>query len=121
MRWRTIENEADQPQLKFALETLVKGFFKPELLLDYIRHFVLFEQSGDTIIKKIAGYHQFHAVREAVRATVIAAQQSDANAIADPRANYANKMVPGSGKAGGLSGSLSKSMTQLARRRKGQT
>ncbi|MCG8429325.1 MAG: type I restriction endonuclease subunit R, partial [Chromatiales bacterium] len=72
--------------------------FKPELFLDYIRHFVLFEQDGDTVIKKIAGYHQFHAVREAVKATVIAAQQQEK--IADPRASYADKVVPGSGKAG---------------------
>jgi type I restriction enzyme R subunit len=60
----------------------------------------LFEQDGDNIIKKIAGYHQFHAVREAVRATVIAAQRPDGRSIAQPRANYANEVVAGSGKAG---------------------
>lgn len=100
MAWRTVNNEHDKPLLEYALETLVKGFFKPELFLDYIRHFVLFEQSGDVTIKKIAGYHQFHAVREAVRATVIAAQQANSSAVAEPRANYADKVVPGSGKAG---------------------
>ena len=100
MAWRTVNNEHDKPLFEYALETLVRGFFKPDLLLDYIRHFVLFEQDGDNTIKKIAGYHQFHAVREAVRATVIAAQQSKQNAIDEPRANYANKVVPGSGKAG---------------------
>ena len=98
--WRTVENENDKPLFEYHLETLVKGFFKPKLFLDYIRHFVLFEQDGDKIIKKIAGYHQFHAVREAVKATVIAAQQQDENSIAEPRANYGNKVVPGSGKAG---------------------
>ena len=41
------------------------------LLLDYLRYFVLFEDTDAGIIKKIAGYHQFHAVREAVRVTVI--------------------------------------------------
>ncbi|MDF1589219.1 MAG: type I restriction endonuclease subunit R [Gammaproteobacteria bacterium] len=96
--WLTLANEEDKPHFEYRLETLVKGFFKPELLLDYIHHFVLFEQDGDNTIKKIAGYHQFHAVREAVRATVIAAQQQ--GAIAEPRANYANNVVPGSGKAG---------------------
>ena len=98
--WRTVENENDKPLFEYHLETLVKGFFKPSLLLDYIRHFVLFEQNGDKIIKKIAGYHQFHAVREAVKATVIAAQRQDDNIIAEPRANYGEKVVPGSGKAG---------------------
>jgi type I restriction enzyme R subunit len=100
MAWRTVANENDKPMFEYFLETLVKGFFKPDLFLDYIRYFVLFEQDGDTTIKKIAGYHQFHAVREAVRATVIAAQQPEENKLGDPRANYANKVVPGSGKAG---------------------
>ncbi len=99
MAWRTVANENDKPMFEYFLETLVKGFFKPELFLDYIRYFVLFEQDGDNTIKKIAGYHQFHAVREAVRATVIAAQQAEPG-IAEPRANYADKVVPGSGKAG---------------------
>lgn len=98
--WRTVANEHDKPLFEYHLETLVKGFFKPELFLDYIRHFILFELDGDTIIKKIAGYHQFHAVREAVRATVIAAQRPDARSIAQARANYGNEVVPGSGKAG---------------------
>ncbi|OQK16054.1 DEAD/DEAH box helicase [Methyloprofundus sedimenti] len=96
--WRTLANEDDKPLFEYHLETLVKGFFKPELLLDYLHHFVLFEQDGDNTIKKIAGYHQFHAVREAVKATVIAAQQQ--SAIAESRADYAGKVVPGSGKAG---------------------
>jgi len=96
--WRTINNEDDKPIFEYRLETLVKGFFKPELLLDYIHYFVLFEQDGDSIIKKIAGYHQFHAVREAVKATVIASQQPQV--IAEPRADYAGKVQPGSGKAG---------------------
>ncbi len=73
MPWRTIANEKDKPMLQFELETMVKGFFNQELLLDYLRHFILFENDGDQVVKKIAGYHQFHAVREAVRATVFAA------------------------------------------------
>ncbi len=97
--WRTVNNENDKPLFEYFLETLVKGFFKPELFLDYLRYFILFEQNGDTLIKKIAGYHQFHAVREAVRATVIASERREG--VRDvPRANYANEVVPGSGKAG---------------------
>ncbi len=68
----TIKHEDDKPLLEYELEKVVKGFFDRELLLDYIRHFVLFEQDGDMPVKKIAGYHQYHAVREAVRATMIA-------------------------------------------------
>ncbi|QSQ94625.1 type I restriction endonuclease subunit R [Acinetobacter indicus] len=71
--WRTIKNEDDKPALEWELETVVRGFFDRELFLDYIRFFVLFETDGEKLIKKIAGYHQFHAVREAVQATIAAA------------------------------------------------
>ena len=100
--WRTIANENDRPQLQMELETVVRGFFKPELFLDYLRHFVLFEQDGDTIIKKVAGYHQFNAVREAVAATVIAAQEADKGLleVRDDRATYGRQVQPGSRKAG---------------------
>ncbi|WP_420001502.1 type I restriction endonuclease subunit R [Acinetobacter sp. LF10] len=71
--WRTIKNEDDKPQLEWELETVIRGFFDRELFLDYIRFFILFEIDGERIIKKIAGYHQFHAVREAIQATIAAA------------------------------------------------
>lgn len=71
--WRTIKNEDDKPALEWELETVVRGFFDRELFLDYIRFFVLFETDSEKTIKKIAGYHQFHAVREAVQATIAAA------------------------------------------------
>ncbi len=100
--WRTIASENDRPQLQMELETVVRGFFRPELFLDYVRHFVLFEQDGDCIIKKIAGYHQFHAVREAVRATVIAASSPERGLLEvhDERATYGQEVKPGSRKAG---------------------
>ena len=100
--WRTLTSEDDRPQLQMELETVVRGFFRPELFLDYVRHFVLFEQDGDSIIKKIAGYHQFHAVREAVRATVIAARDADKSVleVREERATYGKEVKPGSRKAG---------------------
>jgi type I restriction enzyme R subunit len=96
--WRAVKNEDDKPLLEWQLETLVRGFFNREMLLDYIRFFVLFENDGGSIIKKIAGYHQFHAVREAVKATIIAAQ--DPKGVAEKRAKYGDEVVPGSKKAG---------------------
>ena len=100
MPWRTVNSEDDKPLFEYCLETLVKGFFRPDLLLDYIRHFILFEQDGDKTIKKIAAYHQFHAIREAVKATVIASQRNMVGVTQEPRANYASNVVAGSGKAG---------------------
>lgn len=98
--WRTIKDENDKPLLEYELEKVVKGFFDCEKILDYIRHFVLFEQDGDTIVKKIAGYHQFHAVREAVRVTMIASRPSPHTLEEKERATYGKEVVPGSRKAG---------------------
>ena len=97
--WRTIKNENDKPLLEYQLEKVVRGFFDRELLLDYLRYFILFEQDGDRLIKKIAGYHQFHAVREAVRVTMIASH-SEYKGVQDERATYGKEVVPGSRKAG---------------------
>lgn len=98
--WRTIENEDDRPLMTYQLETVIKGFFKPELFLDYLHHFILFEQDGVDLIKKIAAYHQFHAVREAVKATIIAANLATPNIVEDPRADYGSRVKKGSKKAG---------------------
>jgi len=100
MPWRTINNEHDKPLLEYELEKVVRGFFNPDLLLDYIRYFVIYDQNGDSIIKKVAGYHQFHAVREAVRVTVIAARAAQTNKTGEIRASYGREVVPGSRKAG---------------------
>ena len=57
----------------------VRGLLAPAYLLDYLRFFVLFEEDGEArggLVKKIAGYHQFHAVRAAI-AQVVAASRSD--------------------------------------------
>ncbi|NLC01129.1 MAG: type I restriction endonuclease subunit R, partial [Pseudomonas formosensis] len=99
MPWRTIKHEDDKPLLEWQLETMVRGFFDHELLLDYIRYFVLFETDSEKLIKKIAGYHQFHAVREAVRATIIAASVPEKE-LRERRATYGTEVAPGSKKAG---------------------
>ncbi|HEX5364788.1 MAG TPA: type I restriction endonuclease subunit R, partial [Gallionella sp.] len=98
--WRTLRSENDKPLLEFELEKVVRGFFAPDLLLDYLRYFILYEQGEDGIVKKIAGYHQFHAVREAVRATVIAATGPLPNAAELERATYGKEVKPGSRKGG---------------------
>lgn len=70
MQWRTIDGVTLDPLGQFnELETLVRGLLDPSWLLDYLRYFVLFEDDG-TLIKKIAGYHQYHAVRLAIEHVV---------------------------------------------------
>ena len=74
MSWRTIDGETLDPLGQFnELETLVRGALAPEMLLDYLRYFVLFEDDG-RLVKKIAGYHQFHAVRAAIQQVVTASR-----------------------------------------------
>jgi type I restriction enzyme R subunit len=74
MQWRTIDGVNLDPLGQFnELETLIRGLCDPARLLDYLRYFVLFEDDG-TLIKKVAGYHQFHAVLAAVRQTVSASR-----------------------------------------------
>jgi len=70
MAWRTIDGVATDPLGPMReLETLVLGLFQRELLLEYLRHFVLFEDDG-RLVKKVAGYHQFHAVRAVVESVL---------------------------------------------------
>lgn len=58
--WRPAEG--GQP----TLEALIRGLLEPERLLDYLRSCVAFEEDErGEIVKKIAGYHQFRAVRKA--------------------------------------------------------
>lgn len=72
--WRTITGEqladAHLPELQVMLE----GIFEKHRLLDLLRDFIVFEDDGSgALVKKTAGYHQFHAVRVAVAETLRAA------------------------------------------------
>ena len=74
MQWRTIDGLTLDPLGQFnELETLIRGVLAPVQLLDYLRFFVLFEDDGG-LVKKIAGYHQFHAVRAAINQVVAASR-----------------------------------------------
>jgi type I restriction enzyme R subunit len=74
MQWRTIDGVTLDPLGEFnELETLIRGVLAPATLLDYLRFFVLFEDDG-TLVKKVAGYHQFHAVRSAIDHVIAASR-----------------------------------------------
>ena len=74
MQWRTIDGTGIDPLGQFdELETMIRGLLAPVRLLDYLRFFVLFEDDG-ALVKKIAGYHQFHAVRAAIEQVVAASR-----------------------------------------------
>ena len=99
MPWRTITGETVAPSEMPQLEVLVKGVFEPSRFLQLLRDFIVFEdQGGGKLAKKMAGYHQFHAVNVAVEETLRAAAVKKA-AIADEKGRYEAGQ-----KAGGLPG-----------------
>ena len=73
MPWRTIAGDEIAPKGSLELEVLIRGIFEKRRFLDVVRHFVVFEDTGSSLEKKIAGYHQFHAVNKAVECTLEAA------------------------------------------------
>lgn len=68
--WRTIEGSELAPRSAVELEVLIKGIFEKERFLDLVRYFIVFESDKAATLKKVAGYHQFHAVRKAVESTI---------------------------------------------------
>ena len=74
MPWRTIDGQAVAAKGTPEVDTLIKGVFHKRRLLDLIANFVVFEVDGPKVTKKLAGYHQFHAVNKAVHCTVAASQ-----------------------------------------------
>ena len=74
--WRTIDGKTVETS-SLQLRTLIKGIFDPGRFLDLIRYFTLFEVHKAETIKKIASYHQYHAVDKAVAATRHAIESED--------------------------------------------
>jgi type I restriction enzyme R subunit len=75
MPWRTIEGETLADATLSQLQVMLEGVFEPRRFLDLIRYFVVFEDvGGGVLVKKMAGYHQYHAVNlalvETLRASV---------------------------------------------------
>ncbi|QJW97273.1 Type I restriction-modification system, restriction subunit R [Frigoriglobus tundricola] len=85
-----------------TLEALISGLFEPAALLDYIHSCVTFEQDErGNITKKIAGYHQFRAVRQ-TRARVLPALKLPS--ITAPRSGTGKGSGAGETKGAGKSG-----------------
>lgn len=78
MAWKTTDGISEASKQISQLETLIKGMLQPTVLLDLVRHFVVFEkfrkEDADGIVtvqtvKKLAAYHQYYAVNRAVEST----------------------------------------------------
>jgi type I restriction enzyme, R subunit len=73
--WRTIGGDELADMRLTALQVVLEGVFDKRRFLDLIRYFTVFEDfGGGALVKKMAGYHQFHAVNLAVEETLRAAR-----------------------------------------------
>jgi len=74
MPWRTTDGEEVAPKGYPEMSVLIEGVFHRPRLISLMRDFTVFGEMGGGTAKIIAGYHQFHAVKKAVTATVEASQ-----------------------------------------------
>ena len=76
--WRTVDGVNIAPTGMPQLDVLTKGMLEPGRLLDLLRFFVVFEDNGESVAKKVAAYHQYHAVNKAVACTLVASGRDEA-------------------------------------------
>ena len=69
MPWRTVDGPEIAPKGAPELGTVLEGVFEKTRFLSVIRDFTVFGDTGSGLVKIVAGYHQFHAVRHAVDET----------------------------------------------------
>jgi type I restriction enzyme R subunit len=104
MEWKTSDGETIvDAKIEPELEPMIKGLLDKKTLLDVIRHFIVFEESKEKTLKKIAAYHQYYAVNKAIESTVRATAQT-APMIKENPENYGFPSVrdqaPGDKRAG---------------------
>jgi type I restriction enzyme R subunit len=85
LAWKSSDGFKEDTATTPQIETLIKGMFGKNVLLDLIRHFIVFEKSKKedaktglsavVNIKKIAAYHQYFAVNKAIEETLRATSE----------------------------------------------
>jgi type I restriction enzyme R subunit len=68
--WRTVDGQEVADVDTLELTTLLTGVFEKSRFLEIVRNFIVFEDGDDGVMKKLGGYHQVGAVREALTQTV---------------------------------------------------
>jgi type I restriction enzyme, R subunit len=78
--WKTKDGKTEASKLISQLEVLISGMLNKTVLLDLIRHFIVFEKTKKEdpksfitsiqTVKKIAAYHQYFAVNKAVESAI---------------------------------------------------
>ncbi len=86
--WRVVSGEELAPAFLLDLQVTMEGVFEKRRFLALLRDFVVFEDDGSgALIKKLAGYHQFHAVEAAVTETLRASGLQQRMQELDPPAS----------------------------------
>ena len=94
--WRTIDGQELAPAFYTELQVAIEGVFEKRRFLSLLRDFIVFEDDGGALVKKMAGYHQFHAVQAAVGETLrAAALQQEAQRVAETGGRYETGRQPG--------------------------
>ena len=95
--WRTVTGETLADPQMTELQVMLEGVFEPGRCLSMVRDFIVFEDDGSSsLVKKMAGYHQFHAVKVAVDETLRAAKLQRAEVrIAEEDGQYEAGRKPG--------------------------
>ncbi|HAO35839.1 MULTISPECIES: type I restriction endonuclease subunit R [unclassified Hyphomonas] len=70
MPWRTVTGEDYAPPGTPEQDTLLRGVFDRRVFLDLIRDFTVFGTGDQGLFKIVAGYHQYHGAKKAVRETI---------------------------------------------------
>ena len=86
--WRTIAGQELAPVFYPELRVLIEGVFEKSRFLALVRDFIVFEDGGGPLAKRIAGYHQFHAVETAVAETLRAAEMQRSQEMRDVLGRY---------------------------------
>lgn len=97
MPWRTVTGAELAPDNIPQLEVVLQGVFEKRRFLDMVRHFIVFEDTGGgALAKKMAGYHQYHAVNVAIEETLRASRaQTERTAIRETTGRYEAGQRPG--------------------------
>ena len=95
--WRTITGETLASPHMTELQVMLEGVFEPGRFLVLVRDFIVFGDDGSgALVKKMAGYHQFHAVRVAVDETLRAVKLRRAETrVAEDEGRYESGRKPG--------------------------
>ncbi len=95
--WRTITGETLAGTHLPQLQVMLEGMCQRDRFLMLVRDFIVIEDDGSgKLAKKMAGYHQFHAVETAVLETLrAAALRQEARRVAERAGRYEIGRQPG--------------------------